>query len=145
MAGEQTRVILDPNLGGESDVSERTSSHDEQIIEDAAAVAAVHAAKTLNASLLSIDRERAYMLLKAEHDSLSASFKNQQDLLGDSREKVSELQRQIVLLDEELVTQREIALRETRRSKNWEEKDKDSQERLARVEVEADSLRQEIR
>ena len=142
MASQETG-ILDPNQGEGSNTAERTST-DELKTMDAAA-AAVRAAKTLNASLLSVDRERAYVLLKAEHDSLTASFKQQQILFDESREKIVELQRKVGSLDDESVSQRENALREARRAKNWEDKDRDGQERLARVEVEADSLRQEVR
>ena len=141
MASQETG-ILDPNQGEGSNTAERTST-DELKTMDAAA--AVRAAKTLNASLLSADRERAYVLLKAEHDSLTASFKQQQILFDESREKIVELQTKVVSLNEESVSQRENALREARRAKNWEDKDRDGQERLARVEVEADSLRQEVR
>ena len=116
---------------------------DDLSMTDAAADA--DAAKTFNESFLPSHRERDYILLKEEYDALYLSFKQQQVLLQGSRDQISELQRQVVSLDEELATQRENTLRETRRSKSLEEKDRDSQERLARVEIEADSLRQELR
>jgi len=105
---------------------------------DDATATAVGTANTFNASLLTAARDE-------EYETLLASFKQQQVLLDESRGKISELQIKITTLDEEVILQKDNALREARRSKNWEEKDRDSQERLARVEVEADSLRQEIR
>jgi chromosome segregation ATPase len=121
------------------------NSLQDSVMMDEAAIAAIHAAKMLNASLLLADHERAYVNLKAEYDTLLSSFNQQHATLATSCENISQLQEKIVSLNEELTTQRENAIRETRRSKNWEDKDRDSQERLARMEVEADSLRQEVR
>ncbi len=148
MASQLSGNLLESIQGGElNGTTERASSDERRTIMDNAdaAAAAVRAAKSLNASLLTADREREHASLKAEYESLMASFTKQQGVLSESREKISELQRQIINLDEEVVSQKENAVREGRRSKNWEEKDKDNQERLARVEVEADSLRQEVR
>jgi len=99
----------------------------------------------LNANLLASEQERNYASLQSKHESLSKTCSNQESQLSALQSKITELQSQVSAKDATLALAVEKAESEGKRACKSEEREKDVSERMARVDVEADSLRQEMR
>jgi len=106
---------------------------------------AITASSALNNALRLADRERAYLSLKEDYDALSLTCTSQQGQITSLQAKIADLQAQCSERVDQVATAQEKADRAARRVQAMEEKERDTNERMGRMEIEADSLRQEIR
>ena len=113
---------------------------------NAAAVAEAQAqADALNANLLASQQERKYASLEDKHQALATTCSNQEFLITELQGKVAELKSQVNIKEAAVTAASEQAESEAKRASTAEEREKDVNERMARIDAEADSLRQEIR
>ena len=95
--------------------------------------------------ILLADQERAYQTLLKTHDDLQAQTASQTTQIATFQGSITELERQLKEAQtkaQEVNMQKEI---EERKAEQWKKVEGEGKERMARVEVENDSLRQEIR
>lgn len=106
---------------------------------------AIAMADELNASLLQSDHEHKLSSLQQNHDILNSTCSKQQKQISELQAKVSDLQSALGEKSELLEKQKQIVERAGKRAENAQEMEKDANERMARFEVQSDSLRHEIR
>jgi len=106
--------------------------------------AALASADALNSSLLQSDHERSYITLKDQYDILSDTCSKQQSEISSHQGLILELQRNLRERNGEVATVSEKSDVETRKRETAEEAAKNSRERATLMEVEADSLFQQI-
>ena len=103
------------------------------------------ASTALNTALIFADHERSYLGLKEEHGELSKTCSNQRSQITSLQLTISDLQSKLSERDGELGLAKEKLESYGRKVVNLEEKEKERSERIDRIEIEADSLREEIR
>ena len=102
-------------------------------------------ADALNSSLLRNDMERSYVTLKEKHDRLKQESSGQVSQISSLQEKVDKLQKQLNEKDDSLAKAVHMTEMEKRKSNSLEAEERSASERMTRMEVEADSLFQQIR
>ena len=109
------------------------------------AASAVAQSDALNATLLASQAERTVANLQTKNKSLTQQTNSYQSEIGSLNDKLTELQNALKTKLEEADKIGEQAKSERVKLKVAEERERDVTERMARADVEADSLRQEIR
>jgi len=120
-------------------------SNQEDNEPSATAASAVAQSDALNATLLASQAERTMATLQTKNQSLTQQCDSYQSEVNSLSDKLTELQNQLKAKSEAADKIGELAKGDLNKLKVAEEREKDVSERMARVDVEADSLRQEIR
>ena len=102
-------------------------------------------ADALNSNLLASQQERDYASLQEKLQDLTKKCADQESQNSSFQSTITDLQSQVSAKDAALANGTCQADSELKRRQKAEEREKDVSERMARVDVEADSLRQEIR
>ena len=121
----------------ENQTTERTTNTNEQEAEAQA--------DALNSNLLASQQERDIASLQEKNRSLTAQCAEQEARNASLLDEISEVKSQVTAKATALANASEQVEREVKSRQKAEEREKDVCERMARVDVESDSLRQEIR
>ena len=107
--------------------------------------AATHESQAITQSLLLADHETAHQTLLAQHDALTLQHQSSQDTVAKLTKSIHELKEQLTK-QEQMVNDAKLQKTvEEQRANECRVVEGEVKERLARVEVENDGLRQEIR
>ncbi len=130
---------------GTSTSTESTSKMNSSTEENESTKAAMSTADALNLSLLQSDQERNVNSLQRNQEVLTETCNKQQNQITELTRKISELQAAVLEKEEMLGSERKNRDDERKRADGAVEMEKDANERMSRMQVEADALRQEIR
>jgi hypothetical protein len=102
-------------------------------------------ADELNLSLLQSDHERQLHSLQQNLDVTNQTCQQQQTTISELQAQISKFSSDIVEKDEWIRIEKDKVSKEKERADTAVEHENDANERMARIQVEGDSLRQEIR
>lgn len=102
-------------------------------------------ADAMNARLLAAEQERRFLSLQEKYDSISKDLREKSETISSLEQTNMDLQSKVKEKDGALNALQDIVAKATRRAENAEEREKEINTRMARVAVETDSLREEIR
>jgi len=105
---------------------------------------AVAVSAALNRNLLASEQERSYASLRSKHDTLNTKHNERESLVSSLEGKISDLQQQVTEHSAALSSANNKAEDGAKKATKAEERERDANERMARVHLEADALRQEI-
>ena len=110
-----------------------------------AATSAIAQANALNANLLASQAERSYANLESKNQELTEKCQSHQTTIASLNDKILELQQELKIKSEESEKFQGKNKEDAKKLETSQERERDANERMARIDVEADSLRQEIR
>ena len=102
-------------------------------------------ADAMNARLLAAEQERRFISLQEKYESVSNDLREKSETISSLEQTNVDLQSKMKEKDVALSSLQDLVAKATRRAENAEEREKEINERMARVAVETDSLREEIR
>ena len=112
---------------------------------DATATAARQISATLNQEAFIADLEARYLAVRDERDALRKSTSDQRGEVGSLRRTVEELRSTLAEREEELAGAKRRGEEARTKKEGADEEKRNAEERVARMGVEADALREEIR
>ncbi len=118
----------------ENQTTERTNEQEAEAQADA-----------LNSNLLASQQERDIASLQEKNRTFTAKCAEQESLNASLQNEISEVKNEVTAKATALANATEQVESEVKSRQKAEEREKDVCERMARVDVESDSLRQEIR
>lgn len=110
-----------------------------------AATSAIAQANALNANLLASQAERSYANLESKNQELTEKCQSHQTTIASLNDKILELQQDLKIKSEKSDKLQGKTKEDAKKLETSQERERDANERMARIDVEADSLRQEIR
>jgi chromosome segregation ATPase len=113
--------------------------------QEQSAQAAIARSEALNAALLESQAERSFADLQTKHQQLMKQCSDYQLQISNLEANLEELRGALKFKSDEFDSLSQQQKRDKLELQHSQEREKDVCERMARVEVEADSLRQEIR
>lgn len=102
-------------------------------------------ADAMNARLLAAEQERRFLSLQEKNESISKDLRAKSEVVSSLEQSIIDLESKVKEKDVALSSLQDSVAKATKRAENAEEREKEINERMARVAVETDSLRQEIR
>lgn len=106
---------------------------------------AERASQELNIDVFTADLESRYMAVKHEKEALKEERTKDQALLTELQTKIKSLQETLMTQETELATAKRESSTLREENENRLAEEKTQQERMNRMEAEADNLREEIR
>lgn len=102
-------------------------------------------ADAMNARLLAAEQEQRFISLQEKNESISKDLREKSEAISSLEQSIMDLESKLKEKDVALSSLQDSVAKVTRRAENAEGREKEINERMARVAVETDSLRQEIR
>lgn len=101
-------------------------------------------ADAMNARLLAAEQEQRFISLQEKNESISKDLREKSEAISSLEQSIMDLESKLKEKDVALSSLQDSVAKVTRRAENAEGREKEINERMARVAVETDSLRQEI-